>query len=160
MKTLPKTLFALLALAIASGAEPAAAPPGGALNETEEILVGKWAGARAGFQWEIHRKADRTFEIAFREPDPDNPGKMFRNAARGVWWVDGKDYHFEWRKWWGDEGDFSGLSTEVVAAAKKDRVVTLSVGDEEPENIELRVKQFQMPEWKLLPGDKDAGGNP
>jgi len=126
------------------------------LNETEKKFVGKWSGSRAGYQWEIHRKADRTFEIAFIEPDPDRFLEKFQNYAVGVWWIEGKDYKFEWTQWWGDEGDFEGLMIEVVDTIEKDRVITLTDDDEDPKNIEVKVEKFKLSAWKHKPVKKKA----
>lgn len=153
-------LILLLAVPALSGlaAEPeqAAKPPQGPLNETEEKFVGKWKGSRLDFKWEIHRKPDRSFEIAFTEPHPEQARTILSNYATGVWWIDGKDYHFEWTQWWGDEGDFAGLQTEPVDMVGKDRIVTLSDDEEDPRNIEVRVPAFKLDAWKLKPDGEKA----
>lgn len=145
----------LLAPAILLAAEPApgkAVAPKGPLNASEQKLVGKWKGMRSVYRWEIERKADRTFEIAFSEPDPDDPKLLYENYATGVWWIEGDQYHFEWLNWKGDEGDFAGLITEVLDRVDADRVVTLTEGDDHPRNIETRVEKFVMKAWRFKAG--------
>ena len=59
--------------------------PKGELNPTEKQFVGKWSGSRASYQWEIHRKMDRTFEIVFIEPDTfEGENFTYQNYATGV----------------------------------------------------------------------------
>ncbi len=134
--------------------EKKAIPPQRELSITEKKFLGKWAGSRAIYKWEIHRKADRTFEIAFVEPDPDRLIGTFKNYATGVWWIDGKEYKFEWTKWWGDEGDLGGLQTEILDSVEDDKVVTLSDDEKDPKNIELRTEKFKLQAWKLKPLEK------
>lgn len=124
------------------------------LNATEQIFVGKWKGSRLSFKWEIERKADRTFEIVLTEPDPFLPGGLFVVYARGVWWVKGNEYFYEWQKWSEEEEDLGGVVMEKVGRVEADRVLTLSEDEKDPNNIEVRVEKFSMPGWKLKPADK------
>ncbi|MEM0895349.1 MAG: hypothetical protein AAGJ79_00580 [Verrucomicrobiota bacterium] len=132
------------------------APPKGPLNETEKAFVGKWKGSRHNFHWEIERFPDRTFEIVFKEPDPDRLFRSFNNYAIGVWWIEGDEYKFEWTKWWGDDGDLGGITMEIIEKVEKNEVVTISDDDEgiDPNNVEIRVEKFKMLGWKLKPEEK------
>ncbi|MGJ8697733.1 MAG: hypothetical protein ACSHYF_15550 [Verrucomicrobiaceae bacterium] len=145
------TSFCVASLASAEDSEKKAMPPKRELSITEKKFLGKWSGSRSVYKWEIDRKADRTFEIAFVEPDPDRFLRTFKNYATGVWWIEGKEYKFEWTKWWGDEGDLGGLQTEIVDAVEDNKVITLSDDDEDPKNIEVRTEKFKLSAWKLKP---------
>ncbi|MEM1085475.1 MAG: hypothetical protein AAGI48_15290 [Verrucomicrobiota bacterium] len=150
-------LFLAAAATACSGEEEA---PDGPLNKSEKKFVGKWSGSRDVYKWEIHRKPDRTFEIAFIEPDPGRLFRTFKNYAVGVWWVDGKDYKFEWTEWWGDEGEFDGLITEPVKTIEADKIVTLTEDEEDPENVEVRVEEFKLPAWKHKPAKPAKAAEP
>lgn len=169
MKLLLRAFTVLLAAPLlAEQPAPAkAAVPKGPLNASEKTFVGKWKGMRSVYRWEIERKADRTFEMAFSEPDPGNPAVVFENYATGVWWIEVTRYHFEWLQWKGDEGDFAGLVTETLDRVDDGRVVTLTEDDDHPRNIETRVDKFVMKAWRLRPGavagdraDKQEGRQP
>lgn len=121
------------------------------LNETEQAFVGKWAGERDVYKWEIERFADRTFEIVFREPDFEDPTIIYTNYAIGNWRVENNEYFFEWTRWYGDEGDFSGESMEPIKSVAPNEIITLSEGEDIPENVEVRVEVFKMQGWKLKP---------
>lgn len=152
-------IFGFVSIAAFTSAEDAGKKeiaPKGELNVFEKKFLGKWRGSRAAYKWEIHRKPDRTFEIAFVEPDPDRFLGTFKNYATGVWWIEGKEYKFEWTRWWGDEADFGGLQTELVDVVEDEKIVTLSEDDEDPKNIEVKTEKFKLSAWKLKPL-KEAG---
>lgn len=113
-------------------------------------------------RWEMIRKEDRTFEIAFSEPIEGTFFRRFRNYATGIWWIEGKKFHFEWQKWSGDDGDFSGVLVEEVKEVEEDRIVTLSPPenlyepDDNPENVEVRVEKLIHPAWKLKPAEGES----
>jgi len=125
--------------------------PDNKITEKEEKFVGMWKGSRSSYRWEIHRKKDRTFEIAFSEPDPENLIKRFKNYARGVWWIEGDEYKFAWNEWWGDEGDLGGIFVEPIKSIAEEKIITLTEDDVDPENVEIRVKEFTLSAWKLKP---------
>jgi len=157
------TVLLLLAPSMLSAAEPEAEKakvPQGPLNAMEKKFVGKWQGKRSFYQWEIERRADRTFEIAFVERDSDRPAHLYENWASGVWWIEDKQYYYEWKEWKGEEGDFSGVATELVDKVKDDMVVTLTEGEDDPRNIETRVKNFVMKAWRLKPKAAKAQEQP
>ena len=121
------------------------------LNGKEHAFVGKWSGSRDVYKWEIERFPDRRFEIAFQEPDLNDPKVIYNNYAVGTWRIEGDNYYFEWKKWYGDEGDFSGESMEPIKSLSLERVVTLSEGADEPYNVEVRVEVFKIKAWALKP---------
>ncbi|MEO0448650.1 MAG: hypothetical protein AAF191_21505, partial [Verrucomicrobiota bacterium] len=132
---------------------PEPKPRTGPLLETEKPFVGKWMGFRGAYRWEILREEDRSFEIAFSEPDQRGSQRILKNYAVGTWWVDGDVYRYRWDRWWGDEGNFAGVFTEKIATVEAERVVTLSPREKIPENIEVRVEEFEMEAWTLKPDD-------
>jgi hypothetical protein len=154
MKTfLPILLFIFVLLPLhAEKAEEITPAPKGPLSEVEKKLVGKWKGTRLAYRWEIHRKDDRTFEIACSEPNPDNFAIRFSNYAVGVWWVEGEEYKFAWNEWWGEDGDLGGILVEKIKSVEADKVVTITEDDEQdPDNVEVRVEEFVSKDWKLKP---------
>ncbi len=140
-----------------------AQPPERPLNKQERAVLGLWQGQRAGLSWEIERKADRTFQIAM--VDKADEDEIYRNYGEGVWWIENNMFVYQWQKWSGDDGELSEVGFEPISTIEENRFVTLSPGEEKPENVEIRIEKRTMPEWTLKekpmtgPGAEPSAGD-
>ncbi|WP_269542754.1 hypothetical protein [Cerasicoccus fimbriatus] len=150
---MPQSILYLLIFALLAPAAKEKSAPGSEaeLNNVEQVFVGKWRGSRTGYEWEIERFPDRTFEIAMTEVFD---GKKYRNWGRGTWRVEGDNYFCDWDTWTGDEGDLGEEFSERIKTYSPEKIITLTEGDDaDPNNIEIKVTEFKMPEWDLKPSE-------
>ncbi|WP_309387340.1 hypothetical protein [Cerasicoccus frondis] len=147
----PSIFFLLVIALLAPAPSKESATPSvsdKALTEVEQVFVGKWKGSRADYQWEIERFPDRTFEIAMTEVFE---GVKYHNWGRGVWRCEDDVYYCDWQEWTGDEGDLGDEFSERIKSYSPKKIVTLTDDEIDPNNIEIKVTQFKMPEWDLKP---------